>query len=355
MIRVVDNINEANCITHSGTMHADEVFSTAFLELFLGDVKVFRTSNIEAKDVDENVIVYDIGRGKFDHHQNDVLKRENGVIYAAFGLLWREFGKEFLKSQDFSYVDEMFLAIDKDLIEAIDADDNGQFPKIEANYKVKTLSNVIKLFNPSYDSFQNESEQFIKAVGLAKTIIEEELLYINGKVIADKKVQDILDTIDINSKYLILDEYLPYEEVLLSHANAVNLLFVAFPSNRGGLQEEDARETGGPALRTAQSGDGLLRTSDHGTPLWKHGNALVFGIHDPVPADDLDHRDRILPGKGPAVLEGDAEPSVHPGGRGRHPPHGDGDRTAADHRRTARLSEPLRDGTVHAGGGICAL
>ncbi len=234
MIRVVDNINEANCITHSGTMHADEVFSTAFLELFLGDVKVFRTSNIEAKDVDENVIVYDIGRGKFDHHQNDVLKRENGVIYAAFGLLWREFGKEFLKSQDFSYVDEMFLAIDKDLIEAIDADDNGQFPKIEANYKVKTLSNVIKLFNPSYDSFQNESEQFIKAVGLAKTIIEEELLYINGKVIADKKVQDILDTIDINSKYLILDEYLPYEEVLLSHANAVNLLFVAFPSNRGG-------------------------------------------------------------------------------------------------------------------------
>ena len=184
--------------------------------------------------MDENVIVYDIGRGKFDHHQNDVLKRENGVIYAAFGLLWREFGKEFLKSQDFSYVDEMFLAIDKDLIEAIDADDNGQFPKIEANYKVKTLSNVIKLYNTSYDSFQNESEQFIKAVGLAKTIIEEELLYINGKVIADKKVQDILDTIDINSKYLILDEYLPYEEVLLSHANAVNLLFVAFPSNRGG-------------------------------------------------------------------------------------------------------------------------
>lgn len=234
MIRVVDNVNEANCITHSGTMHADEVFSTAFLELFLGDVKVFRTSNIDAKDVDENVIIYDIGRGKFDHHQNDVLKRENGIIYAAFGLLWREFGKEFLKSQDFSYVDEMFLAIDKDLIEAIDADDNGQFPKIEANYKVKTLSNVIKLFNPSYDSFQNESEQFIKAVDLAKTIIEEELLYINGKVIADKKVQDILDTIDINSKYLILDEYLPYEEVLLSHANAINLLFVAFPSNRGG-------------------------------------------------------------------------------------------------------------------------
>ncbi|MBQ6323492.1 MAG: MYG1 family protein [Bacilli bacterium] len=234
MIKIVDSINEANCITHSGTMHADEVFSTAFLELYLGDVKVFRTSNVDSTEVNDSVFVYDIGRGKFDHHQNDALKRENGIIYAAFGLLWKELGKDFLKKQEFDNVDEMFLAIDKDLIEAIDADDNGQFPKIEANYKVKTLSGVIKLFNPSYEAFQSESEQFLKAVNLAKTIIEEELLYINGKVIADKKVQEILDECDGSEKYLILDEYLPYEEVLLNHEKAANVLFVAFPSNRGG-------------------------------------------------------------------------------------------------------------------------
>lgn len=234
MIKIVDSINEANCITHSGTMHADEVFSTAFLELYLGDVKVFRTSNVDLTEVNDSVFVYDIGRGKFDHHQNDALKRENGIIYAAFGLLWKELGKDFLKKQEFTNVDEMFLAIDKDLIEAIDADDNGQFPKIEANYKVKTLSGVIKLFNPSYEAFQSESEQFLKAVNLAKTIIEEELLYINGKVIADKKVREILDECDGSEKYLILDEYLPYEEVLLNHEKAANVLFVAFPSNRGG-------------------------------------------------------------------------------------------------------------------------
>ena len=43
MIRFVDRIENANCITHSGTMHADEVFATAFLELYF---EVFaQTSN----------------------------------------------------------------------------------------------------------------------------------------------------------------------------------------------------------------------------------------------------------------------------------------------------------------------
>ena len=33
MITLVKDIKDANCITHSGTMHADEIFATAFLEL----------------------------------------------------------------------------------------------------------------------------------------------------------------------------------------------------------------------------------------------------------------------------------------------------------------------------------
>ena len=71
MIQVVKKIDNANCITHSGTMHADEVFATAFLDLYLGDVKVFRTSSINIEEVPKNVFVYDIGRGKYDHHQID--------------------------------------------------------------------------------------------------------------------------------------------------------------------------------------------------------------------------------------------------------------------------------------------
>ena len=46
MIEVVHRIEDANCITHSGTFHADDVFSSAFLEMCFGDLKIFRTNQI---------------------------------------------------------------------------------------------------------------------------------------------------------------------------------------------------------------------------------------------------------------------------------------------------------------------
>ncbi len=234
MIKIVEKKEDANCITHNGTMHADDVFATAFLEMYLKDVRVFRTSSINPNTISKDVFIYDVGRGKYDHHQIGALKRDNGIPYSSIGLLWKDFGRNFLIQEGFSNVEELFVGVDKDIIEGIDADDNGVFPKIEALCKVKTLPNIIKIFNPSFDSNENENEQFLKAVSLAKMILEEELLSINGKVISDKKVMNILDSINENSKYLVLEEYLPYEEVLLKHEKTKNILFVVFPSNRGG-------------------------------------------------------------------------------------------------------------------------
>ena len=233
MIKIVNNEQQANCITHSGTMHADEVFSTAFLEMYLKDVRIYRTNYIDNTKVQENTIIYDVGRGKYDHHQPEAAKRENDITYCSFGLLWKEYGKEFLKNYDIKYVDEVWNGIDKDLVEYIDADDNGQFPKIEAPYKVKTLPGIIKLFNPSYDSGEDESEQFLAACEVAKAIFKEEILYINGKVIAEEELKEELKDVT-DEKYVILDKFLPYEDTILGNEKYNNLLFVAYPSNRGG-------------------------------------------------------------------------------------------------------------------------
>ena len=234
MVRVVHSIEEANCITHNGTMHADEVFATALLEMYLKYVRVFRTTSVPSLGISKDTYVYDVGRGKFDHHQIDALKRENGIPYSSVGLLWKEIGRELLKKYDYFYIEEMFIGIDKDLIEGIDGDDNGVFPKIECPYKTKTLPSIIKIFNPSYDSGEDESEQFLKAVQLARMIWEEELYYIQGKVIADKKINEVIETLEDGSSYMILDEYLPFEEAILANPKADSILFVAFPSNRGG-------------------------------------------------------------------------------------------------------------------------
>ena len=234
MIQIVHNKNKANCITHSGTMHADEVFATAFLHLYKKNIKVFRAKEITKEEEIEDCIIYDIGRGKYDHHQLNSEKRENQIPYSSIGLLWKEFGLDYLEKNNYPEKEIIHQMVDKDLIEGIDADDNGIFPKIDSTFKVKTIPSIIKMFNPSYNSSENESDQFIKAVKLAEIIIKEELSYIKGKVLAEKKVLENLNKYDGESKYLILEEYLPYEETILKDEKFNKIEYVAFPSNRGG-------------------------------------------------------------------------------------------------------------------------
>ena len=101
MIRTTNSIQKANLITHGGVFHADDVMATVILEKVFGDVTVCRVLEVPEK-LNSNVIVYDIGCGKWDHHQkggNGVRKNGSnvGVPYAAAGLIWRDFGYEAIK------------------------------------------------------------------------------------------------------------------------------------------------------------------------------------------------------------------------------------------------------------------
>ena len=84
---------DAQAFTHSGKFHADDVFSSALLLSVNPEITIHRGSQVPE---DFKGIVFDIGRGKYDHHQRDSRIRENGVPYAAFGLLWEELGAEIL-------------------------------------------------------------------------------------------------------------------------------------------------------------------------------------------------------------------------------------------------------------------
>ena len=206
MINIVTKVETANCITHNSTMHADEVFATAFLDLYLGNVRVFRTSQVPEEN---NALVYDIGRGEFDHHGEDAKVRRNGIKYSSIGLLWKKYGKDYLRNIN-----------------------NGLFPDIRSNYKVKTLSDIISLFNPRTFYNEDESTQFLKACSIAKIILEEEVLYASNKV---KSYKIIKEKIENNKKhYIILDEYIPFEECILTDEKGKDIYFVIFPTTRGG-------------------------------------------------------------------------------------------------------------------------
>lgn len=203
-------INIERGFTHGGGFHADDVFSSALLRILNPQIEILR-GNVVPEEFDG--IVYDIGRGKFDHHQQQKLYRENGIPYAAFGLLWKEFGGLLL-------TDAEAEAFDKDFIQQMDLSDNtGEYHE---------LSQVISDFNPSWDEKTPLDERFLEAVDFAQTILKNRIQKILSKRKAQEEVTKIMD--EQEGPVLVMDRFYPWKEVVC----ASDKLYVIFPSVRGG-------------------------------------------------------------------------------------------------------------------------
>lgn len=61
-------MQDAAAFTHGGKFHADDVFSSALLLYFNPEITITRGNKVPE---DFKGIVFDIGRGKYDHHQRD--------------------------------------------------------------------------------------------------------------------------------------------------------------------------------------------------------------------------------------------------------------------------------------------
>jgi len=116
-------------VTHNQGFHADDVTAYAILKEVLtkrGETwEITRTRDPEIiKNAD---IVFDVGeeynaeKNRYDHHQRGRAgARENGILYASAGLVWKHFGHELCENKN------VWSQIDKSMISAIDASDNGQ-------------------------------------------------------------------------------------------------------------------------------------------------------------------------------------------------------------------------------------
>ena len=64
-----------------------------------------------------DAFVYDVGFGKFDHHQMDFNeKRENGIKYASCGLIWKNFGLNIINKLNVEDKKAFFDIIDKNIV-----------------------------------------------------------------------------------------------------------------------------------------------------------------------------------------------------------------------------------------------
>lgn len=248
-IIIAKNPAEAQVVTHGGVFHADEVMAVAILsEIYGQEMKVSRVFKVP-NDLPDGTIVLDIGGGKYDHHQRGGNgARENGVPYASCGLIWREFGKELLKEVE--DVENVWRLIDERLISGIDANDCGAIPRGEAVAKPMTISTIISIFNPAWNSTETSDEAFVKAVDIAKKIFDEFLQNTISKVKAVGIVEEAIE----NSKdhIMVLEFFVPWSDALLASDNpkAKEIFFVVFPSNRGGFNWKAVPESlGNSAVR----------------------------------------------------------------------------------------------------------
>lgn len=281
-LRITDKVEEANLVTHDAKFHPDDVFATAFMSKYIENPVVFRTSvkNVPKTDA----IIYDVGFGKFDHHGPDALRDENGMKYCGFGLLWKEFGRDYLNKIGATDVEELYNRINETLIKQINGVDNGVFPKIEAPYKLMDLDKVIDLFNNNWDEKNvNNNDNFMKAVEVASVIfdlvVKKEQSLIKAKYLVEEAINDVKDNI------LILKEYMPYSEAIFESDNpkAKEIKVIILPSNRGGYDikprtiNKDTKDllVNFPKAYFGLHGEELRRASGIETINFVHNNGFI--------------------------------------------------------------------------------
>ncbi len=196
--------------THGGKFHADDVFATALLKLWNPEILIERGFEVpEGFDG----IVYDIGHGVFDHHQKEKEYRKNGCPYAAFGLIWRAYGEEFLGSEEASVFDQEF-------IQPLDESDNTGSDNM--------LARIIDEFNPAWNSEEPFDSCFWKAVHFAGEILENHFQSVKAAQRARVLVLEAMQKCD--GAILVLPDYLPWKKEVVGSSYQ----FVIYPSNRGG-------------------------------------------------------------------------------------------------------------------------
>jgi len=221
--------------THSGSFHADEVFALAALTLLGEPVEIVRTRDAEAMaacDVRVDIgFASDPATGDFDHHQREGAgERPNGIRYASFGLVWREYGVRLCDGDE-----AVAERVDRSLVQAVDANDTGQavVAPVLDGVRPMTVSGVIGALNPTWEEDlapEEERARFDEAVALAERVLEREIASATAAQRAVRLVSDAIAGAG-DPRVIALDRDVPWKEVVVG--SAPDALFVVYPKRQG--------------------------------------------------------------------------------------------------------------------------
>jgi uncharacterized UPF0160 family protein len=223
-------------VTHNLGYHADDVFSCAALSLILEkdkkEFEIIRTRDPEIIKSGDYVVdvggEYDESNNRFDHHQKGGAgKRENGIPYASFGLVWKKYGEIISGSR---HVSER---IDKKLVSPIDAIDNGvEISKsITEGVSDYSVQNIFGILQPTWNEpFENVEAAFYEALPIAKKILQREIIITQSIMLAEQKVKEAYENAP-DKRLIVLDKHYPVGDFLL---NFPEVLYIVRPRGESG-------------------------------------------------------------------------------------------------------------------------
>lgn len=223
-------------VTHAGRFHTDDVMSTVFLLNINPKLEIIRIDEYETDDFNEEELVFDIGGGMFDHHEEEREINDYGDPFSAFGKLWRAYGKDFLKKNKFTNVDEAYNRFYEYYVSKIDLGDNNGYKNVKPRFFENEL--IVK-FNPTWYEKQNnkkiENEQFYKVVEFGKLLFDNWIRRVYEDVEMSNIEKNIWDRALNNEEngIIVLEERIRWQPLINKEDNEKIKLIIT-KNDRGG-------------------------------------------------------------------------------------------------------------------------
>lgn len=233
----MDGNKKVSIVTHSSGFHTDDIFAVATLSLLLEkDGKEFTITRSRDMSIAEKAdylvdfgSIYDPKIRRFDHHQGGGAgKRENGIPYASFGLVWKEYGDELTGNKKVTDI------IDQRLVQTIDAVDNGiSYVDIKVpGLRPFDISSIASVFYPTWKEDPSiVDDNFMNLVVYAKFLLKRYIVVIKDKVDAEELVLKNYNE-SADKRLIILDSSrYPWEEVFSKMPEVLYVIYQNMTDN----------------------------------------------------------------------------------------------------------------------------
>ncbi len=228
-------------VTHSGSFHADDIFAAATLSLYFKKNKIkFKIERTrDEKLIREADYVFDVGGvydpeiNRFDHHQiGGAGERENGIPYAAFGLVWKKFGPLLCEGNE-----EVVQDIDRKLAQPIDAIDNGisiSKPLEYGGIYEYGIHGIISAYQNTWKDALNEERRyrhFLKLVSFFEDVLAHEIEHSKNRIEILEIIEDAYQKAE-NKEIIVVPYHIGVGEMVQGLHKYKEVLYVVARSNK---------------------------------------------------------------------------------------------------------------------------